>query len=63
MKGNNNRPINHRPVLTQAGHFMSKKDTRMAKLAKGTWLLILAITQSAIEAVKAALVAKGRRRG
>jgi hypothetical protein len=45
------------------GLFISRKDTCMAKLAKGTWLLILAITQSAIEAVKAALVAKGSRRG
>jgi hypothetical protein len=35
----------------------------MAKMAKDTWLLILTITQGAIDAVRAALAAKGRRRG
>jgi len=34
----------------------------MAKMAKGTWLLILAIAQGAIDAVRAALGAKGRRK-
>ena len=35
----------------------------MAKMAKETWLLILAITQGAIDAIRAALTSKGHRRG
>lgn len=34
----------------------------MAKIAKETWFLILAITQGAIDALKAALSVMGRRR-
>jgi hypothetical protein len=35
----------------------------MPKIAKDTWLLILSITQSAIEAARVALGTKGRRKG
>lgn len=35
----------------------------MPKIAKDTWLLILAITQSAIEAARIALGTKGRKGG